>query len=356
MYPTEAAGFAGNYAPPLLEVAVVPNFSFLAVMLLAAVNLCRIPPAPEYRAPTAVQPGAVIWQDPGNIRARNLFYGPGGKEHQPELPVKFLKEDMKGHSPKFEAEDAAGKKWKAKMGAEAQPEPVAARLLWAIGYFANENYFVADLPVENLPSHLKRGQNFMIAPGHVKGVRLQRHPGHEKKSDEWSWRHNPFYGTREFNGLRVMMALLDNWDLKNENNAIFEGKDPSVKFYGVTDVGSTFGQPGRGYIDETSKNNLKAYRKTKFISKITPTYVDFAFPRLPPLLYIFALPYYAHEIQVRWVGKHIPRADARWVGSLLAQLSPEQIRDAFRAGGYSPEQVEAYAKVVQHRIEELNRL
>src|SRR5437660_1361333 len=87
----------------------------------------------------------------GFQEGRHLFYGPGRKEHQPELPVKFLKEDMKGHSPKFDAEDAAGKKWKGKMGAEAQPEPVAARLLWAIGYFANENYFVADLPVENLP-------------------------------------------------------------------------------------------------------------------------------------------------------------------------------------------------------------
>src|SRR5205807_823541 len=160
----------------------------------------------------------------------------------------------------------------------------------------------------------------------------------------------------EFNGIRVMMALLDNWDLKDENNAIFEGKNSSVKFYGVTDVGSTFGQPGRGYTDESSKNNLKAYRKAKFISKLTPTYVDFAFPRLPPLLYIFALPYYVQEIRVRWVGKHIPRSDAKWVGSLLAQLSPEQIRDAFRACGYSPAQVEAYAKVVQRRIEELNRL
>jgi len=59
---------------------------------------------------------------------------------------------------------------------------------------------------------------------------------------------------------------------------------------------------------------------------------------------------------MHWVGKHVPRADAKWVGSLLAQLSPEQIRDAFRAAGYSPEQVEAYANAVEARIAQLTKL
>lgn len=40
----------------------------------------------------------------------------------------------------------------------------------------------------------------------------------------------------------------------------------------------------------------------------------------------------------------------------LAQLSPEQIRDAFRPAGYSPEQVQGFAAVVEERIAELNKL
>ena len=71
---------------------------------------------------------------------------------------------------------------------------------------------------------------------------------------------------------------------------------------------------------------------------------------------MFALHYYLHEVHVRWVGKHVPRKDAKWIGSLLAQLSPEQIRDAFRAGGYSREQIAAFTAVVQKRIAELNEL
>jgi hypothetical protein len=59
---------------------------------------------------------------------------------------------------------------------------------------------------------------------------------------------------------------------------------------------------------------------------------------------------------MRWVGNHVPRADAKWLGSMLAQLTADQILDAFRAGGYSPEKAAAFAKVVQSRIAELNQL
>jgi len=301
---------------------------------------------------------AVLWKDPGNVKSLDLFYGPGGKKDQPHLPVKFTKEDMHGTSPKFEVKDQDGTKWKAKMGPEARPEVAAARLLWAMGYGANENYFFSDLKVQNLPSHLKRGRNFVAAPDEVKAVRLQRHPGGEKKSGNWSWRHNPFVGTREFNGLRVMMALINNWDLKDDNNAIFE--DPSSRgraLYAVTDVGASFGPAGENYTDERSKGNLKAYMHSKFISKANRDYVDFNFPTHAPFTDIlFEPPFFWHQMRMRWVGKHIPRADARWIGSRLAQLSPSQIRDAFRAAGFTPEQVETYATTLEHRIAELNHL
>jgi hypothetical protein len=61
-------------------------------------------------------------------------------------------------------------------------------------------------------------------------------------------------------------------------------------------------------------------------------------------------------MDLRWIGKQVPRADARWMGDLLARLSPEQIRDAFRAAGYSPEETEGFAQVVERRIKELTAL
>jgi hypothetical protein len=303
---------------------------------------------------TAHESAAVIWKDPGNIGAKDLFTGPPGDEYRPKFPMKFLKEDKHGHNSKLDLEDAQHKKWKAKLGIEAQPEIVATRLLWAVGYFTNENYFVPDLEVLGLPPHLSRGQGHVIAPGHLEGVRLQRHPGKKEKSATWSWRHNPFVGTRELNGLRVMMALISNWDLNDENNAIFD--DHGKQEFLVTDVGTAFGASGDRYTEAGSKNNLKAYEHSKFIAKVAPEYVDFDFPRRPPLLHIFDLRHYIHQIRMRWVGNHVPRADAKWVGFLLAQLSTKQIQDAFRAAGYSPEMVSGFTKALEGRIEQLKQL
>lgn len=59
---------------------------------------------------------------------------------------------------------------------------------------------------------------------------------------------------------------------------------------------------------------------------------------------------------MRWIGKNIPRADAKWIGSLLSQLTSEQIADAFRAAGYSQAEINAYTQAVISRIQELNDL
>jgi len=296
-----------------------------------------------------------IWHDSGDIKSKDLLNGPGGEKDRPQLPLKVLKEDRGGQNSKFDVEDANGTKWKAKLGIEAQPEVVATRLLWAIGYFTNENYFIPNLEVKDLPAHLHRGQGHVISPGHLDGARLQRHRGNEKKEANWNWRHNPFVNTREFNALRVMMALLSNWDLKDENNAIFTDKEGQQQYL-VTDVGTAFGASGKHWTEAASKNNLKEYRKAKFISRVTPDYLDFNFPRRPPLLHLLVLPSYIHQVHMRWVGNRVPRADAKWLGSLLVQLSQDQILDAFRAGGYPPEKAAAFTKVMQNRIAELNQL
>ena len=44
--------------------------------------------------------------------------------------------------------DETGTKWRVKLGAEARPEVAASSLLSAVGYLANEDYFVAELHVE----------------------------------------------------------------------------------------------------------------------------------------------------------------------------------------------------------------
>ena len=303
---------------------------------------------------------AVLWRNHVDIASRNLLYGSGGKQGEPHPTFTFLKEDLDGTSPKFDVLDQDKVKWKVKLGLEARPETVASRLLWAVGYFTNDDYFLSDLRVEDMPRHLQRGQHLVEPGGLVHNVRLKRDPA-EKKIGEWQWRHNPFTGTRELNGLRVMMALINNWDLKNQNNAVYEATDGdklegSPQIYMISDLGASFGSPGRAWPKSKSRGNLEVYSHSKFIKKVTPNYVDFDAPARPALLYSFGLPQFIMRLRLRWIGKQVPRADAKWVGQLLAQLSPDQIRDAFRAAGYSPQEVEGATKVVQGRIAELNKL
>jgi hypothetical protein len=86
--------------------------------------------------------------------------------------------------------------------------------------------------------------------------------------------------------------------------------------------------------------------------------VDLNFPKCPPFTEIFEFEwrFYFRQVSLRWIGKHIPREDAKWIGSLLAQLSREQIRDAFRAAGYSEKDITAYTDAVMSRIKDLNSL
>jgi hypothetical protein len=331
-------------------------FNSLVVTLVLAVAP-TLSTAQSFKDPTVATTRApVIWTDPGDIRSRDLFYGPGGKEHQPKLPFAFVDEEKGGKSPKFNVKDADGTKWKAKVGPEARPEIVSSRLLWAVGYEANVNYLIPEVEVGGLPAQLSRGNQYRMPNGKMREVRFQRTAPNKDKIGDWSWRKNPFKGTREFNGLRVMMAVINNWDLKDANNARLTDKRNGALEYEVTDVGGSFGPTHRTFSEKT-KGNLKVYGASKFITKRRKDYVDFGIVGMPPLLLsIFDPPYMIMEWHRRWIGKHIPREHAKWVGSLLGQLSEQQLRDAFRAANYPPDQIDGFVAVLQKRIAELQQL
>jgi len=304
---------------------------------------------------TPAGPG-IFWRDPSDIAQRDLIYGQGGKKHAPTQNAKFTfdKEDLKGTNPKFSVKDADGTKWKVKLGVEAKPETASARLVWAVGFTTNEDYFLPKLTVDGVPEHLKRGNNLKQADGSFANVRLKRSEKGEEKGGIWKWRDNPFEGSKELDGLRVMMALINNWDLKDDNNATYDTEQG--KLYIVSDLGASFGTTGESWTHTRSKGNLEQYRKSRFISKATPEYVSFGTPSRPAPIFIFNPHEFFSRVHLEWIGHKIPRDDVKWMAQELSKLSPEQIRDAFRAAGYSPEEVEGFAGVVEKRIAALREL
>jgi hypothetical protein len=300
----------------------------------------------------------VLWHDPGDIASKNLLYGPGGGEGQPKPPFVFVDEDMHDSNPKFDVRDADDREWRVKLGAEAKPEIVASRLLWAVGYYANVDYVLHVTTIENL--HIKRGKDQVHNGDQVIDVRFARKPDGDKKLGTWEWKKNPFLGTREFNGLRVMMAVLNSWDLKDENNAIYHDKKTGEQLFLVSDIGATFGTNELHAKNVDDKGNVGKYVQSKFIVSQNGQRVSFGTPAPPTGLMMesggILAPIYFKRLGFDWIGKDIPVEDARWIGSLLAQLSHQQLVDAFTAANFTPEQIDQYVAVVEQRIAQLKAL
>jgi len=299
---------------------------------------------------------AVLWRDRGDVRQRDLYYGPGSRELAPKPPFRFVKEVKEGGMPKFDVVDARGVKWRVKLGEEAQAETAASRLVWAAGYNAEESYYLNRADIDGLRK-LSRGQKY-VQGNSVVGARFESRRENIKRGKEWSWRDNPFKNTRELNGLKTMMVLLNNWDTFKKNNKVLHDKDTNEARYTVTDLGATMGKVA-GIGGGRSKNNVRDYTRTRFVKKVDGDNVKFAYNLHPKKLGWFSavdLPYFIRHHKATNTMNKVPLSDAAWLGGQLAQLSDEQLRDAFRAAGYDRGTQDAYARALRNRINQLNRL
>jgi hypothetical protein len=302
----------------------------------------------------------MIWQNPGPISTRNLLHGPGSPEIAPVAPFTFVEEDKSGESPKFEVQDARGDKWTVKLGPEAQAETVATRLVWAVGFFAEEAYYFDEVQVDQLP-RLSRGQDY-VSGNIVRGARFEPKRPTMKRGSSWGWQKNPFENTRELSGLKVLMILLNNFDAHSGNNRVIYVDGPQGKEarYYVTDLGATLGRAG-GLGGTRSKNDLADFLSTKFVRGVDSRdgVVEFDYDTRPSGLGHLSVVqpfYYRGQVKKEKAMRGIPVAHARWIGSLLSQLSDEQLRDAFRAANYADGTRESYVSALRERINQLTQL
>ena len=304
---------------------------------------------------------AFMWRDPGKIESKNLLYGPGSPARAPAPPFRFLKEDKDGESPKFKVKDSRNVEWSVKLGPEAQTETVATRLLWAVGYFAEEAYYFDRVNIREL-QRLSRGMEYVEGSGTVRGARFEpRRPG-VTREDTWDWNDNPFAGRRELSGLKMLMILLNNYDARTANNRVLLVRNPErgslEAHYVVTDVGATLGRAG-GMGGGRSKNDLEDFLSTEFVMAVKNGVVIFDYDTRPKgvgVLSVLYPPYYLGEVKKEKDMRDIPVAHARWLGRLLARVSNNQLRDAFTAAGYDPETKEAYVRALRRRMDQLTRL
>jgi hypothetical protein len=271
----------------------------------------------------------VMWE-PVNIRQRDLYWGPGGREMFPDLSrITFIKEETEGHNKKYRIKDGSGRVWVAKLGREAQPETAAVRLMWALGFKTEINYLVPRLTIPGKKTY--------------SNVRLEARPENVERLENWKWKNNPFIGTPEFQALKIMMVFLNNWDIVDVQNKMLlvdRGGRKQLQYI-ISDLGATFGKLGNNnfpiiYRLGRSVNKPRHYLRSSFIKEVEGERVRLAY-----------------KGKNRWLFKDITVEDARWLSDLMTQLTDKQLDDAFRAANYAPADVALLKQGVKNRIAQL---
>lgn len=309
----------------------VPNsFSRAAAPILILLLLFTSGFGQRTKDRVSAESSGVLWES-GNISRRDLYDGPGGKEMRPDTSrITFIKEEKGGHNKKYRIKDGAGREWVAKLGPEAQPETAAVRLLYGLGYKTEINYLVPSLTIPG--------------KGTFKNVRLEARPDNIERLYEWKWRQNPFVGTSELQGLKIMMVFMTNWDLLDLQNKVLkvQRKNGSELQYIISDLGATFGKLGNNNLPiffrlGRKTGSPKHWKRARFVKRVDDGDVVFAF-----------------KGKSRGLMKEISVEDARWLADKLNQLTDKQLTDIFRAANYSENDVQTFKNAARRRITELD--
>jgi hypothetical protein len=303
----------------------------LALGVCALAALLAAHPATSDTATTSP-----LWERPADLRQRDLFSGPwgAGRAPDPAATYTFLRPKRGGVNPGVIVRDDRGRIWHVKQpphnnqGDEGPVEVVLSRVLSAVGYHQPPVYFLPSFTLAD-PSGTRV----------VAGGRFRLDEPSLKARGTWSWRRNPYVGTRPYAGLLAILLVFNSWDLKDSNNTIYEfhqgGEvDP---WYVVRDLGAALGDTGRL---APKRNNIERFERQPFITGVTDGFVNFRY----------------HGWQPELVRRNITVEDVRWAAALLSGLSDRQWHDAFRAGGYDDPLSERFIRKIKANLAQAQQL
>jgi hypothetical protein len=306
-------------------------------------------------APAGAQGGVknMLWTDPGNVATLDLAAGPGGTEGAPKPPFTFVEESRGGSNPKVKVRDAAGVEWVVKFGREVRSDVFAARIAWAAGYFVEPSYFVPSGRIEGA-ARLSRARKFVRPDGSFVDARFERRARAMRFEDErsWAWHENPFAGTRELAGLKVVVMLLSNWDNKDardhrqngSNTVIWETVLPdgtTERRFVVGDWGGTMGRWGRPNERWTTWDCEGFAAQSDELVRVGPD---------------GRLAWGFRGQRTSDMAAGVSAAEVRWIMQYLGALTDDQIRAALVASGASAEEADCFTAAMRRRLDALARV
>ena len=293
-----------------------------------------------------------IWREPALADATDLRFGPGGAASVPRPPFRFVSEHFTGSQPCVAVRDAADRLWRVKWGAEAKPESFAVRFAWALGYFAEVTHFVPSGEIAEAVD-LQRARDCIGAGGAFTEARFElEDPSIRMHFNEhsWAWNDNPFLGTRQLNGLKIVNMLLSNWDTKDRrdvsrgsNTAIFEYRASRWERearYLITDWGGAMGKWGSNVVsrDRWDVEGFEA-QTPGLVTGVSDGFVNFGY----------------QGQRTAEIARGITVEDAAWFYGYAGRLSEPALRGGLAACGATPEEAARFARALVDRIQQIGQ-
>ena len=290
-----------------------------------------------------------IWREPSAADALDLRYGPGGRGGAPAPPYRFIEEHLSGSQPCAAVRDARGRLWRVKWGHEAKPESFAVRVAWACGYFAEVTHYIPSGVIEGA-SNLSRARECIDAEGRFQDARFELEDRSVRMlfdEHSWAWNDNPFIGTPQLSGLKIVNMLLSNWDTKDRrdvargsNTAIFEVRSGLAREarYLITDWGGAMGRWGSNIVSRGRWDAEGFAAQTpQFVTGVRDGWVNFGYQGQR-----------THEI-----ARDISVDDVAWFYTYASRLTEPVLREALFACGATHDEANLFARALVDRIRQL---
>ena len=280
--------------------------------------------------PAPAEAGAILWQQPTDLPARDLYYGPWGSRRAPDPNATYTLVERKhsGVNLGMTVVDPQGREWSVKqpypsgLDDEGPVEVTLSRVLSAIGYPQPPVYYMRMFTLkDDWGIHTEAGGRFRLKEEAL------------KDAGPWKWEENPFVGSRPYQGLLVLLMMFNSTDLKNSNNSLYEHREGgrTERWYVVRDIGSALGDTNG---ISARKNHAESFERHPFVLGVRGGHVEFK----------------SHGWYRALVEDRITTDDVVWASNLLARLSDRQWRDAFRAGGYEPQVADRFIRKLRDKI------
>jgi hypothetical protein len=292
-----------------------------------------------------------IWREPTLADATDLRFGPGGAAGAPVPPYRFVEEHLAGSQPCVAVRDARDRLWRVKWGHEAKPEAFAVRLAHACGYFAEVTHYVASGVITGVKD-LARARQCIAEDGGFSEARFELEDRAVRMlfdEHSWSWNDNPFVGTRQLSGLKLVTMLLSNWDTKDRrdvargsNTAIFEvpSRWGHEARYLITDWGGAMGRWGSNIVSRDRWDPAGFDAQTPhFVTGVRDGFVNFGY----------------QGQRTAEITRDITVEHAAWFCRYARRLTEPALRDGLLACGATDDEADVFARSLVERVRQIGQ-